>query len=145
MIIKLKRERESLIRILVMNLANAEPDLSWGQWPCEGMLPSTLTLVSAGSVAARRTHPGLGAAPKGSNVADRNPRSYGGQGKPWPEPRRNYDARQACSSPAAASKTTILAPVPVGTDRRRHAGHRPIDVMVGVIDDPFIAPEQTNA
>ncbi len=122
-----------------MNLAVAEPDKAWGHWPCEGNAPSNLTLVSAGSMATRRTHPGLGAASKGSNVADRTPRSYGGQGKSWPEQRREIYARQLCSSPATASKAPILATVPLGIDRHHHADHRSVDVLVGVIDVPFIA------
>lgn len=126
----------------VMNLACAEPDRDWGQRPCEGLGPSTLTCVWAGLVAARRTHPGMGAAWKGSNVADRNPQSYGGQS--WPDMRSSKNARRKSSSPAAASEKSIAAAVHL--DRRCvcHAGLRPADVLVGMIDVPFTAPEEAH-
>ena len=86
----------------VMNLAHAEPDETWGQRPCEGFEPSNLTCVSACGVAAGRTHPGLGAACKGSNAADLLPESYGGQLRPGY--RKLSHEQQGRSEPAAASQ-----------------------------------------
>lgn len=91
----------------VMNLAYAEPDANWGQRPCEGLVPSTHTCVSGRGLAARRTHPGLGAACKGSNAADLEPRSYGGQRLCWSELRTYPYVQEKSSAPAAASQATF--------------------------------------
>ncbi len=123
----------------VMIFAYAEPDKGWGQRPCEGFAPSTHTCVSDGTVAARRTHPGLGAAWKGSNVADRHPRSYGGQHFRWSEQRRLQNARRNRSSPATASEAPIEATVSLDAGRWHHAGLGSADVLVGVNDVPFAA------
>lgn len=100
----------------VMNLSYAEPDESWGQRPCEGLVPSSLTCVSARGLAARRTHPGLGAACKGSNAADLLPHSYGGHF--GPELRSKSHAKERCSAPAAASQETFKTAVHL--DRSGH-------------------------
>lgn len=97
-----------------MNLSYAEPDESWGQRPCEGYVPSSLTCVSARGLAARRTPPGLGAACKGSNAADQLPHSYGGHF--GPESRSKRHAKERRSPPAAASQETFK--VAVRLDRR---------------------------
>lgn len=94
----------------VMNLAYAEPDKTWGQRPCEGLEPSSHTCVSGTGVAARRTHPGLGAACKGSNAADRYPLSYGGQFRP--ELRSSKHVQERRSEPAAASQETFEVAAP---------------------------------
>jgi len=99
-----------------MNLSYAEPDESWGQRPCEGLVPSSHTCVSARGLAARRTPPGLGAACKGSNVADQHPHSYGSQF--WLESRSKRHAKERRSAPAAASQETFKAAVHL--DRRHH-------------------------
>lgn len=91
----------------VMNLAYTEPDANWGQRPCEGLVPSTHTCVSGWGLAARRTHPGLGAACKGSNAADLEPHSYGGQRSCWSELRTSPYVQEKCSAPAAASQATF--------------------------------------
>ena len=123
-----------------MNLAYAEPDKGWGQRPCEGVEPSISTCVSEyWTVAARRALPGPGAAWKGSNVADRIPRSYGGQRLCWPEQRIFQHANEESSSPAAASQTTIPTPLHYAYRRHHLSGLGPVDVLVGVTDDPFIA------
>lgn len=101
---------------VVMNLSYAESDESWGQRPCEGLVPSSHTCVSARGLAARRTPPGLGAACKGSNAADQHPHSYGGQF--WPEWRSKRHAKERRSAPAAASKETFKKAVHL--DRRDH-------------------------
>ena len=125
---------------IVMIFAYAEPDKDWGHWPCEGLTPSTHTCVSDGSVAARRTHPGLGAAWKGSNVADRHPRSYGGQHFRWPEQRRLNYAKQERSSPATASEAPIESSISLDIGRGHHAVLiHAYDVLVGVKDAPFTA------
>ena len=62
-------------------------------------------------MAARRTQPGLGAACKGSNAADRDPRPYGGQRFCWSELRRLNYVQEGCSAPAAASQATFEAAV----------------------------------
>ena len=91
----------------VMNLAYAEPDANWGQRPCEGLVPSTHTCVSGRGLAARRTHPGVGAACRGSNAADLEPRSYGGQRFCWSELRTYPYVQEKSSAPAAASQATF--------------------------------------
>lgn len=96
---------------IVMNLAHAEPDANWGQWPCEGQEPSTHTCVSGWGLAAGRTHPGLGAACKGSNAADLEPHSYGGQRFCWSELRTETHVQEASSAPAAASQATFEAAI----------------------------------
>lgn len=98
-----------------MNLTYAEPDENWGQRPCEGLLPSTLICVSTRELAARRTHPGLGAACKGSNAADLLPHSYGGHFRPGS--RSKNHAKEKSSAPAAASQETFQ--MAVRLDRRR--------------------------
>ena len=122
-----------------MIFAYAEPDKSWGQRPCEGFVPSTHTCVSGGTVAVRRTHSGLGAAWKGSNVADRYPRSYGGQHFRWSELRRLRYAILKRSSPATASEAAIKATVSLDSCRVCHAGSGPVHVLVDVTDAPFSA------
>lgn len=99
-----------------MNLSYAEPDESWGQRPCEGFMPSSLTCVSERGLAARRTHPGLGAACKGSNAADLLPHSYGGHLRP--ESRSKSHAKERRSAPAAASQETFK--MAVHLDRSGH-------------------------
>lgn len=123
----------------MMNLACAEPDKGWGQWPCEGLVPSSRSCVSGGTAAARRARPGPGAACKGSNVADRILRSYGGQRFCWSEMKEIKNARKKCSSSAAASQTTNLAAVSLDFRRNCLSGPGPVDVLVGVNGDPFIA------
>lgn len=122
-----------------MTLVCAQPDKGWGQRPCEGKLPSISTCVSGWTVAARRARPGPGAAWKGSNVADRIPRSNGGQRFCWPEPRSSYNARQGSSLPAAASQTSIMVAVSMDNRRNNLPALGPFDVLVGVTDDPFTA------
>lgn len=90
-------------------------------------------------MAARRTHPGLGAAWKGSNVADRHPRSYGGQHFRWSEQRKLGNAKSKGSSPATASEAPIYATVSLDTSRGHHEVLGPVDVLVGVTDAPFTA------
>lgn len=69
-----------------MEIVLAEPVYTWGRRPCEGFVPSLRFSASDGAVAARRrAHPGLGAACRRSNVADRTPHSYGGQHFRWSE------------------------------------------------------------
>ena len=98
---------KSPISVIVMNLAYEEPDKTWGQRPCEGLEPSSHTCVSARGLAARRTPPGLGAACKGSNAADLDPRSYGGQCFCWPEQRKLHHVQERSSAPAAAPQATF--------------------------------------
>jgi hypothetical protein len=135
----LMRVEPITILLLVMILACAEPDKGWGRRPCEGEMPSISTCVSGWAVAARRAHPGPGAAWKGSNVADRIPRSNGGQRCCWPEPRRSSNARKERSSPAAASRATISTTVHLDCRRSHLSGLGPGVVLVGVTDDPFTA------
>ncbi len=119
-----------------MKLAYANPVIVWGQGPCEGSEPSTISCDSEG-VVLRRTRPGAGAAWKGSNVADRSPISYGGQRSCWSEIRSIKHAREKKSSPATASQTPILATEFMEIRRKHLSGLEPVDVLVGVIDDPF--------
>lgn len=123
----------------VMKFSFAEPDKGWGQRPCEGFLSSTQTCVSDGTVAERRTHPGLGAAWKGSNVADRFPRSNGGQHHRWSERRRIQDEKIDISSPATASEAAILAAVSMDTRRQHFSDPGSDDVWERVTDAPFLA------
>lgn len=122
-----------------MILACAEPDICWGQRPCEGVAPSNLTCVSDGELAARRTLPGLGAAQKGSHAADLIPCSYGGQRFCWSEPKEYIHARQRVSSPAAASETPVITAISMDNRRGHLSGPRPVDVLAGVADAPFEA------
>jgi hypothetical protein len=130
---------------IVMNLACAEPDKGWGQRPCEGIAPSICSCVSGRTVAARRARPGPGAAWKGSNVADRiahlhwRKSSYGGQRCCWSGPRSSSNARRQSSLPATASQTTVSAAISLDHRRYHLAGLGPVDVLVGVSDDPFTA------
>ncbi len=130
-----------------MNLAFAEPDENWGQRPCEGLVPSSHTCVSARGLAARRTPPGLGAACKGSNAADLDPRSYGGQYFCWPEQENPNYVQERCSAPAAALQATFEMAVCLYRHRDRFPtlglGHRVLGVnprALGVSGgDPFTA------
>lgn len=131
----------------VMNLAYEEPDVTWGQRPCEGFVPSSHTCVSGRGLAARRTHPGLGAACKGSNAADLDPRSYGGQCFCWPEQRKLHHVQERCSAPAAAPQATFEMAVSLHRHRdpfsTMELGHRVLGVnpeALGVSGgDPFTA------
>lgn len=131
----------------VMNLAYAQPDKTWGQRPCEGSVSSLHIRVSGRGLAARRTHPGLGAACKGSNAADRDPRSYGGQCFCWPEQRSYHHVQERRSAPAAAPQATFEATVSLHR-RRDHVssvelGHAVLGVNPGAFNgsggDPFTA------
>lgn len=135
-----------------MNLAYTEPDANWGQRPCEGQVPSTHTCVSGWGLAARRTHPGLGAACKGSNAADLEPHSYGGQCFCWSELRDYSYVQEKCSAPAAASQATFEVATYLRRDRdpvpdveldRETLGVNPSGFgMSG--GDPFTAPRCGN-
>lgn len=134
-----------------MNLTYAEPDENWGQRPCEGLLPSPLICVSRRGLAARRTHPGLGAACKGSNAADLFPHSYGGHFRPGS--RSTKHAKEKSSAPAAASQETFQVAVRMDRDSdycssaEHRLGFR--RVIAGVLKvsggDPFTALRQSNA
>ena len=136
-----------------MNLAYAQPDKTWGQRPCEGLVPSPHTCVSGRGLAARRTHPGLGAACKGSNAADRDPCSYGGQRCCWPEQRNYHHVQERRSAPAAAPQATFE----VAASLYRHRdpvsylelGHAVLGVnpkaFNGSGGDPFTAQGTGNA
>lgn len=119
----------------VMNLAYAEPDETWGQRPCEGSEPSNLTCVSACGVAAGRTHPGLGAACKGSNAADLLPESYGGQIRPGY--RRLSHEQQKRSEPAAASQEAFEVAVPIYRHREPVPYMELVHGRWGVISSPW--------
>lgn len=129
-----------------MNLAFAEPDTNWGQRPCEGLAPSPHICATEGT-AARRTHPGLGAACKGSNAADLEPHSYGGQCYCWSELRDYHYVQAESSAPAAAPQGTfevairlhrVLDPAPC-----LGLGHEPVGVISHAFGssggDPFTA------
>lgn len=92
----------------------------------------------------RRTHPGLGAVWKGSNVADRNPSPYGGQRYCWSDSRSIKYAKEEASSPATASQTSILAKEFMEIRRQHLSGLEPVDVLVGVTDDPFTTINNQN-
>lgn len=136
--------------IIVMNLAFAEPDTNWGQRPCEGLAPSPHICATEGTAArrARRTHPGLGAACKGSNAADLEPLSYGGQCTCWSEQRVNYYEQEESSAPAAASQATFEVAVFFYRTRdlvpHLGLGHEPLGVIPNAFGvsggDPFTAP-----
>lgn len=118
----------------------AAPVYIWGQRPCEGRAPSTRYSVSAGEVATRhRAHPGLGAACKRSNVADRNPLSYGGQQSRWSEQRKLYHGRTRSPSPAAASETALKMAVRLQGGCHLGQAHSAHHELVGVTDDLFKA------
>lgn len=136
-----------------MNLAHAQSDKTWGRWPCEGLVPSSHTCVSGRGVATRdRTQPGLGAACKGSNAADRNPCSYGGQHFRWPEQRRLNYVRERCSAPAAASQATFEVAVFIhccsGTLPTLELDHGTLGMNFRTFEvsggDPFTALELAN-
>ena len=135
-----------------MNLAHARTDKTWGQRPCEGFVPSVHTCVSGRGLAARRTHPGLGAACKGSNAADRDPRSYGGQCFFWPEQRELYHVQERRSAPAAAPQATFEMAVCVHRHRDLlpglGLGHTFLGVVPGAFvgsgGDPFTAQESCH-
>lgn len=120
-----------------MIISCAEPDKGWGRRPCEGFAPSNSIFVSCGLVVACRTHPGLDAAWRGSNVADRFPRSYGGQHFRWSEQRKELYEKYKISSPATASEAPVSATVSLDARRQRHADSGSADVLDGVTDAPL--------
>ena len=129
----------------VMEIVLAEPVYTWGQRPCEGLLPSTRFSDSAGVVAARRrAQRGLGAACKRSNVADRTPRSYGGQQFRWQEQRKLNDGRERPPSPAAASETAFKMALCLRGSRHFRETHPAHHELVGVTDDLFTAVKITT-
>lgn len=78
-----------------------EPVYVWGFEPCEGIVPSFHTSVTARGADTRRTPPGRGAASLRSNVADQTLLSYGRQF--WRERGNLHDKEKASSATAPSS------------------------------------------